>query len=1227
MSLTSAQKQAVTARGNVLVVAGAGTGKTRTLVERCLHCLLEENPPVSIEEILVVTFTEAAATEMREKIRDALNRKVREIERPHDSRKPEPVPKDRRSAGWLTEQLALFESAHIGTLHSFCLKLLRQHFYELELDPQLTVMAEEEARLLADETMDGILEGNYAGKADSAEAVQQLIQTHGRGWDQPVRALVLRLHHYTQTLRDPETWFASQLAMFQSPAPAQWQIWLEEGLREWRDQWLASLEAEGAENKIAAQCAALLRELPDPFVREQSATVLAGVRLAEQDCPRGKKAAWCKPLGRFFDEARFLESVTQIKGGKDPLAEDWEWVRGQMTALLNLARDFTLRFGEAKRELGVVDFHDLEQHALRLLRDRATGQPTEIARQWRDRLRFVFVDEYQDINDAQDAILKALSREGVAANRFLVGDVKQSIYGFRLADPRIFQDYMENWGGGQGATIPLVDNFRSREAILGFVNSVFGALMQQETGGVLYDERARLRFGDAEHRVALSLTRDPAPRVELCLRLRGSDASDETSRAGIELMNLEEAGKEARLVAMRLRELKMYGHPVWDENLGAMRPVQWGDMAVLLRSPAGKAESFAREFTRAGVPLVVARSGFYDSVEVADLLSLLKLFDNPLQDLPALVVLRSPLVGMSLDELATMRLAQSEGHIWTALQRYRDATDGDSGWPKADRFLKNFAAWRRLARQVSLSRCLEAVLDGTHYAEWLLTQPRGEQRHANVRRLLALAQQFDRFQRQGLFRFLRFVEAQQVAETGPEVAAVSGGNSVSLMSIHQSKGLEFPVVVVADLGKPFNLADLSAEVILDEEYGLCPQIKPPHSGQRYPSLPWWLARRRQKRKSLGEELRLLYVAMTRARDTLILSGTASAKKFAGAWQEINELDGASVLAAGSYLDWIAGWAAAAGAYPNPPAGENALWCWTIYEDLDERLAASAAHASLGAQTDAPVPDPDDAAWQKLRQRLAWEYPHGTATHLPAKTTVTALRRRLAEETEAHELFGAEVQHPKFTVKARSGTRRMGLSATEIGTAHHTFLQLVSLERLGQVEELRQEGRRLAAAGALSEEEVACLDFDALAAFWQSELGRRIRAQAKHVRRELEFTARLSPHELEEGIDAGVKTAGRPMAVASTGHGVEDEFIVVQGAADLAVLLPGDIWLVDFKTDQITAAELAGRVKEYEVQLRLYARALSGVYGRPVSEAWLHFLALGQSVSVELKIQNAESSIQ
>ena len=311
-------------------------------------------------------------------------------------------------------------------------------------------------------------------------------------------------------------------------------------------------------------------------------------------------------------------------------------------------------------------------------------------------------------------------------------------------------------------------------------------------------------------------------------------------------------------------------------------------MAVLLRSPSGKAEIYAKEFQRAGVPLVVERGGFYDSGEILDLLSLLQLLDNPLQDVPAIAVLRSPLVGLSLDELAQIRLAAKGVHFWTALNR--GASDSDvvttgseataETFAKVDKFSRtDFSRWRQLARQASLSQCLESVLAETHYAEWLLARPRGAQRRANVERFLGLAQKFDQFQRQGLFRFLKFVEAQREAGVEPDVAAVAEENAVRLMSIHQSKGLEFPIVAVADLAKPFNTQDLRGEIIFDEAFGLCPRVKPPHTGRRYPSLPHWLAQQHQRREQWGEELRLLYVAMTRARDTLILTAAVTEKKW------------------------------------------------------------------------------------------------------------------------------------------------------------------------------------------------------------------------------------------------------------------------------------------------------------------------------------------------------------
>ena len=412
----------------------------------------------------------------------------------------------------------------------------------------------------------------------------------------------------------------------------------------------------------------------------------------------------------------------------------------------------------------------------------------------------------------------------------MVGDVKQSIYRFRLADPKIFRDYAKIWHGKDGQTISLTDNFRSRESLLNFVNSIFSLVMREEIGGVNYDDEAKLKFGSPETRTELSAAKNPSPRAELLLRLKtkpGEVSDDENG----DWTDLEESAKEARLVARRLKELVAEPEPqkIWDDKKKIFRAAEWRDMAVLLRAPAGKTEIFAKEFERAGVPLVVARGGFYDTSEVLDLLSLLQLLDNPLQDAPCIAVLRSPLVGCSLDELAEIRLAAKDVHFWTALNHWSKAESGkrkaETPSAKIGKFLNRFSRWRKLARQVSLSQCLEEVLAETHYADWLQSRPRGAQRRANVEQFLYLAQRFDQFQRQGLFRFLKFIEAQREAGAEPEVAPTPDENAVKLMSIHQSKGLEFPVVVVADLAKAFNEQDLRGEIILDGEFGLCPRVQ------------------------------------------------------------------------------------------------------------------------------------------------------------------------------------------------------------------------------------------------------------------------------------------------------------------------------------------------------------------------------------------------------------------
>src|SRR5882724_2888220 len=1168
--LTLSQRKAVDARGNIVVMAGAGTGKTTTLVERCLDCLARER--ASLDGLLIVTFTEAAASKIRKDLRAALKKKSRETSDPHFS-----------------EQLALFDAAHIGTLHSFCFKLAREHFHELGLDPQISILDEGQTRLLADETLEEQFNSHYENEDEFSLAVQDLIKIYGNGRDEKIHALLLRLHNYIQTRADAEHWLAGQIEKFSVVEPVQWREWFSAAISDWRKEWTPLPENLRGENLKAVECLEILKQFKSPDVFKK---ILA----ADEIWPPRKKTVLREPLKDLFDDAKFLNSLVAIKEN-DPLAEDWNWVRVHMKTLLQLAKEFSEKFSARKRADGVLDFHDLEQFALKLLWNFEAEKPTEIAERWRQKLRFVFVDEYQDINAAQDKIISALSRDGADANRFLVGDVKQSIYRFRLADPKIFRDYAKNWHGKNSQTIPLAENFRSREPLLNFVNSLFGPLMREEVGGVNYDDEAKLKFGSPETRADFSAAKDPSPRAELLLRFaknRSDNSEGENDNA--DLADLEESEKEAWMLAMRLLELKNSQHEIWDDEEKIFRAVEWRDMAILLRAPSGKAEIFAKQFERAEIPLTVERGGFYDSSEISDLLGVLQLLDNPLQDVPLIAVLRSPLVGLSLDGLAEIRLLQS-GKFWFALnqaqsQKSKIQTETRA---KIEIFLNRFIRWRKMARQISLSQCLEEILDETHYADWLKSRPRGAQRRANVRRFLNLAEKFDQFQRQGLFRFLKFVEARREIEAEPDVAPVATENAVRLMSIHQSKGLEFPVVALADLAKNFNEQDLRGEIILDEQFGLCPRVKPPKAGGSYPSLSYWLAQKNQRRELRGEELRLLYVALTRARDTLILTGNISQKKWEAVWTENSAITSQKILAAKNYADWLGLWFAIQGSgfrVQDATLGELLHLRWRIVEDGDLAVEKQAAE-----KIEKELPLLDDKTKQKLRDILSWNYKFSAATARKAKSSVTALRHEMEElDDEAEQVFSFQFSEKRLAGTLAPPVQNRKLSAADAGLAHHKFLQHFLLAGTMDLKSLEAEARRLQRENILSEAECEVLNLKNLAAFWNSDFGKDILANAANVRRELPFTAKFSPAELDEIL--GTKS----------GANLENEFVVVQGVADLAVLMPKQIWLVDFKTDEFRAADLPEKIKMYSPQLKLYARALEKIYSRPVENCRLHFLS-------------------
>jgi ATP-dependent helicase/nuclease subunit A len=1166
MTITDNQRSAIEASGNVLVMAGAGSGKTSTLVERCLYHVLHAGQPVSVTEMLIVTFTEAAATEVRGRIAERLERE-----------RAGAIPV---AALRLERELALIESAHISTLHSFCLHLVREHFQELGLDPAIAVFREEQAAMFMQMAMDRVMERHFEAATKDAQRIHELIEVYAAGDEEKIRALVLRLHKYTQTLARPAAWLSEQLARLQQELPALWREWLNDALVDWCDRWTPTLERL-TKNNFANQFSQRVRAAPQTGPK-QFAALFADIAAAVDPVPKGY-ASHRDEIADFFEEAAFLGTLLPQTGKPDPLAEDWEWVRAHVEALLRLTQEFAGEYGRLKRDHASLDFHDLEQFTLDLLTGKDRAVLTPIALHYRRKFTLIFVDEYQDINAAQDAILRALAREKTEANRFLVGDVKQSIYRFRLADPAIFQNYHAKWrhDSSHGQVITLSENFRSPEPLLDFVNAVFGSLMKKDLGGVEYDADARLRPGDSERPPPAK----PCVDVHFRLTEKQQPPDDEEEE------NATEAELDARLVAQRLQALHASGHQIWDRNEKKMRAAAWGDMVVLLRSPRSRADTYLKEFARAGVPLQAERGGLYDSVEVSDLLSLLQLLDNPLQDVPLLAVLRSPLVGLSLDHLALIRADVPRELFWTALKRWhelqRSNPQSQAAWMKVDLFFDRFARWRKMARHSALSARIESVLNETQYADWLLTQPRAAQRQANVRRFVALAGQFDPMQRQGLQRFLRFVDAQRKAVVDTEPESAENVDAVRLMSIHKSKGLEFPVVAVASLGTRFNCDELHESILLDETYGLCAQVKPPGCGASYPSLPWWLAKRQQRRALIGEELRLLYVAMTRARDTLLLFGTASRKTAQEKWPEL-ELDVVTIEKASSPIGWIGPWCArqTSARWCEATEGETPLFRWHLHCNGAAPAIAAAVQMCL------PIKPPVDAAQlAELVRRMEWKYPSPQAARESAKLSVTALRE--ANE-EAAVPFG-----PRSVFKTRRD--RSQLTAAEIGTAHHLFLQAMDLKQPGIRDHLRAEATAMVEEQILSPEQAEALDFNAIAAFWTSPAGQKILSASADVHREIPFSARFTRDDLVK-VELATSLP-------------EGEFVVVQGTIDLAVIRSDEMWILDFKTDALKESDVTFALNNYAPQLRLYASALSRIYQRPVTNRWLHFLTLGRTVEV------------
>lgn len=1175
---TEDQRRAIEATGNTLVMAGAGAGKTKTLIDRCLRLLLHADPVTSVDRILMVTFTEAAASEMRSRLRERLEEEAEARLRAggHDHED-------------LELQLALLEDAHISTLHGFCLRLIRSHFHELALDPGFTLMDEAENRQLEGQVLEDLLEEWIASPPESCPKKDWDILLRRYASDLPSRlaSWVLHLHRRARSLKNPDGWLQLSLDRFQSDHPGHWQDQLRREIVNWARPWLSRAQACPPGHPLEHQAEALLKQVIEAPGPEVLAGLAGLVDLESWTKPKGNKGKYdFKTWKKLSEDAGLLMDWLKPDAS---LQQEWDQCAGPMGALIRLTREFASRIAETKRQRGVADFSDLEQFALRLLVD-AEGRPTPLAQKWRDRFDHVFVDEYQDINEAQDRIIRAVSREGEASNRFLVGDVKQSIYRFRLADPVIFQNLCASWAqaGAEGSVLALRDNFRSHEVVVKAANDLFERIMQQEVGGVHFDENSRLAFGAPEGRPHHRSSPDQDPRIEFHLLQESNRISPKRPTTGDILWDeLTPWERECNLIALRLKELRKDGFEVWDPELKALCPLEWKHVVILLRAPGSRVETLAREFARHGIPLEAPRGGLWSTPEIADLVALLRLLDNPFQDWPLLTVLRSPLFGANLDELARIRKQDPRSSLWEAMTRLENRarrqpeTFTEQELDLASRishFLQSFETWRIEARRHGVSRGLERILADTFYEEGLSRQPRGQGALQNLRLFMDLALKYDQGRGGGLFRFLELVDLRMEADKDEDVSGSAAGEAVRVMSIHRSKGLEFPVVVAADLGHAFNFAEDESGLLLDRVAGLCPRIFVGDLGARYSGAAYWMANRRNRADALGEEIRLLYVAFTRARDLLLLTATGKGD---------SKGEEALVVDAKTALDWILPWVMhrAGDAFQDTEPGTLQRLDWLAWRCWPPEVSPGALppRASEGPQEEILSTETDT-----LQSPTGWEYPHQAATHLPAKGSISALRRHWIRDEDSPPL-----QAPRVTQKAK------GLDALQRGSLHHLFLERMDLTLEPEPGQLQEQLESLVRQGWISEMEAPAMDLTAIATFWNSPLGQRIRQAQPRVLREWAFTLKVEPAALAQLLE---------LSEDFPANHAGSEWMVLQGVADL-LWWENDGWcLLDFKTDRLASPSHAPeRAEHHRPQLEIYAQAIASILGQPVREAWLVFL--------------------
>lgn len=1204
---TKEQQNVIDLQGrNILVSAAAGSGKTAVLVERIITMLTRETDPLSVDQLLVVTFTEAAAAEMKERIRAAIEKKS--LEDPDNEH--------------LRQQATLIHSAAITTIHSFCLSVIRENFHVIDLDPSFRIGEDGELQLLQQDVLEEMLEEKYA-QAD--QRFLDFTESYAPGkTDRKLEEMILRLYEFSRSGPDPEGWLRDSVSAYHAETEEELMhtpffAFAEEEVRHSMD----------TARELQEEAVRICREEDGPYMYEemleldmknierfrqastyteyrQAALNVSWKKLASnRDKNVSKeKAEQVKQLREELKKAVTFPGEQYFDQDLDQLLEGLAVCAPMISELAELTQEFSRRFEEKKRSRNLIDYSDMEQYALRILTKRTEKGlvPSAYAAVYQKQFREVMIDEYQDSNLLQEAILKSVSGIGRGHdNMFMVGDVKQSIYRFRLSRPELFMEKYDTYriyeGEGSDSSCQRIDlfkNFRSRSQVLDSVNELFRRIMIRDLGGIVYNDRAALYPG-------ASYPEYSKDETELLL-MEGNPDEELEEAAGEKITSRK---LEARAVADRIRRL-MKEQMVTDPETGEMRPVRYGDIVILTRSIKGWSDVFAEALMEEGIPAHAGtKEGYFETREIGVLLDYFRVLQNERQDIPLAAVLTSWFGRMTDEELAQIRGAFPEGPFYRAVRQYQEQGDDFNIREKLNHCLGLMERFRQKAGYTAIHDLLWEILDITGYGDYIAALPGGEQRSANLAMLAQKAMAFESTSYQGLFHFIRYIEQLRKyhVDYGEASLGDEQADTVRIMSIHKSKGLEFPVVIAAGMGKMFNTQDTRGSVLVHASLGAGLDVVHLDSRTRRPSFYKQVVQRKEKLENMGEELRVLYVAMTRAKEKLILTGTVRNldEKLSRIRQKKTEKEALSfgtLSRASSYLDWILPALACGGGCPS-------FMVRTV--DLNEIVRRQTEEEAEGLFTKQILQNwntekvYDQEMKELLREQFTYRYPYPDLEGRKLKFTVSELKKReylqeLSREDpqETGQLLYEEPEMVPLLPRFRSAQKE--LTGASRGSAYHRVMELLDFTKEYDLDSMKSEVESMQRSGRLTQEMGACIRPEDILAFVETKSGRRMQEAARNRKlfREQPFVVGMDLQELyqESSIE-------------------EQETVLVQGIIDVWFEEDDGLVVLDYKTDKVSAG--GQLVEKYHAQLDYYARALEQVFGKPVKEKIIYSFELEEEI--------------